>query len=260
MDFGTLIEILKVTAIIGYLVAALLLFKHQKTGLIIAGVGWIANVGIMVVSWLGMGEPPFGNMYYVLVFIASCFIPLHFLISWKEKIKWLLPYFLVAASVSMAGSFFMKSQAVWRRSPALQSIWFIPHVTSYSISYALFAIAVALVVIALIRKRRNHNDQTKYESASYQLVRLAFPFMTFGLLLGALWAEEAWGVYWSWDPKETWSLITWTLYLVYFHALRHKELRKWANTIQILAFIALLMTFIGVNLLPSLGSILHSYT
>lgn len=260
MDYIMLINVLKITAVVSYLVAAILLFFHQKPGLIVAGLGWCCNLGIMLVSWLGMGEPPLGNMYYVLVFISLCFIPLHLLVSWKEDVKWLLPYFVSAATLSMVGSFFMKSQAVWRRSPALQSIWFVPHVTAYSISYALFAIAAVLVVVSLARAKHNPEEKIKYDSASYQLIRLGFPFMTFGLLSGALWAEKAWGIYWSWDPKETWALVTWMLYLVYFHALRDKNLKKWANTVQILAFLALLITFIGVNLLPRLGSILHSYT
>ena len=83
--------------------------------------------------------------------------------------------------------------------------------------------------------------------------------MTFGLLSGALWAEEAWGRYWSWDPKETWSLITWTLYLIYFHCRRSPGLRQWSPAAHVLAFLALLTTFFLVNLLPKMGSVLHSY-
>jgi ABC-type transport system involved in cytochrome c biogenesis permease subunit len=83
--------------------------------------------------------------------------------------------------------------------------------------------------------------------------------MTFGLLSGALWAEEAWGVYWSWDPKETWALITWTLYLVYFHCRRSPSLQRFADAAQMAAFLALLTTYLLVNLLPKLASALHSY-
>ncbi len=263
MNLRVILDILKIVTTIGYLVATVLLFyQKRKPGFALAGIAWATNLGILVVSWLGLGEPPFGNMYYVLVFVAFSFVPLHLFMNkmeQQEEHSWLLPYFLAAATTFMIGSFFMKSQAVWRRSPALQSLWFVPHVTAYSISYALFTMAAALVVIALIRNKLGFKDKTKYEAASYRLIRLGFPLMTFGLLSGALWAEEAWGIYWSWDPKETWALITWILYSVYLHALRDKRLDRWANLWQILAFIALLITFIGVNLLPKFGSILHSY-
>lgn len=92
------------------------------------------------------------------------------------------------------------------------------------------------------------------------MLLLAFPFMTFGMLSGALWAEEAWGVYWSWDRKEVWSLITWTLYVVYFHSRLSPRTRRWAPTLQSVAFVALVITFLAVNLLPKLSSALHSYT
>jgi ABC-type transport system involved in cytochrome c biogenesis permease subunit len=88
---------------------------------------------------------------------------------------------------------------------------------------------------------------------------LSFPFMTFGMLSGALWAEEAWGAYWSWDIKETWSLITWGTYLIYFHCRKNKDLQKWQRPVHILAFAALLITFFIVNLLPKIQS-LHSYS
>jgi ABC-type transport system involved in cytochrome c biogenesis permease subunit len=78
------------------------------------------------------------------------------------------------------------------------------------------------------------------------------------MLSGALWAEEAWGQYWSWDAKEVWSLITWGLYLIYFH-LRKSEWKQYADWAHLLAFLALLTTFFLVNLIPKLGSILHSY-
>ena len=83
--------------------------------------------------------------------------------------------------------------------------------------------------------------------------------MTFGMLSGALWAEEAWGIYWSWDAKETWALVTWSAYLIYFHCRMSPRFKPYATVAQILAFIFLLITFLVVNLLPKMGSLLHSY-
>ena len=91
------------------------------------------------------------------------------------------------------------------------------------------------------------------------VARMAFPFMTFGLLSGALWAEKAWGRYWSWDPKETWALAMWLCYALYFHCRRHPKLERFALPCQIAGFAALVVTFLFVGLLPRLGSALHTY-
>jgi ABC-type transport system involved in cytochrome c biogenesis permease subunit len=124
------------------------------------------------------------------------------------------------------------------------------------ISYALATIAF---IMYLVRKVGKVSD-TQYDRAIYEILRLGFPFITFGMLSGALWAEEAWGTYWSWDRKETWSLITWSLYLIYFHCLTEKKLKKYADLAQVLAFLALVTTFFLVNLWPKLSSVLHSYS
>ena len=103
-------------------------------------------------------------------------------------------------------------------------------------------------------------DYKKYSKAVYEVLLLSFPLMSFGMLSGTLWAEDAWGGYWSWDVKEIWSLITWFTYLAYFH-IRRTNLKKWDLVIQILAFLALLFTFLVVNygLISKLKSALHSY-
>ena len=93
--------------------------------------------------------------------------------------------------------------------------------------------------------------------AAEALVVLAFPLLTFGLGSGALWADEAWGAYWSWDIKETWALLTWCLYLIWFHLRRRTPLLS-RRPLLILAWVAVLITFLVVNLLPKIVS-LHSY-
>ena len=123
------------------------------------------------------------------------------------------------------------------------------------ISYSLAFIAFILLLVAFA----SNNNSTKYDDACYETISLAFPLMTFGLLSGSLWANEVWGGYWSWDPKETWALITWTLYLIYFHLRKTKQLNSYANLAHILAFTSLVTTFILVNILPKLSSQLHSY-
>lgn len=237
----------------------LFLFRRPAAGFTVWGLAWLLNAGLFAANWIFCGEPPFGNMYHVLTVLAWCFLPLYGWFSSRAGMKQVHLYFAFAAMFPMIGGLFMPRDIFWSRMPALQSPWFVPHVLAYMISYALAAVAFALTVAGLRRRAATAAPGLDREAAAYEILRLAFPFMTFGMLSGALWAEEAWGVYWSWDPKETWSLITWTLYAIYLHSRRTRTLRPWAAPAQLLAFGALLTTFLLVNLLPKLSSALHSY-
>ena len=178
----------------------------------------------------------------------------------RDNLEWIGVYFAAVSALSLIGSFFMSPDITWKRMPALQSPWFVPHVTSYMISYALATVAFVMYLVGKIREKTGKVSANRYDRAIYAILGLGFPFMTFGMLSGALWAEEAWGTYWSWDRKETWSLITWSLYLIYFHCVTEKKLKKYADLAQVLAFLALITTFFLVNLWPKLSSVLHSYS
>jgi ABC-type transport system involved in cytochrome c biogenesis permease subunit len=245
-----------------YLLAWLaLILRSRWTGYVILALGWLGNVGLVLFNWLAAGEPPLGNMYHVQVVLALCFLPLYLLAARRDGLSWTAPFFAFISALPLIGAVFMDKNVEWQRMPALQSPWFVPHVLAYMIGYALAAVAFALTMTRLVRDRITHQSElSRYRVAAATVLRQAFPFMTFGMLSGALWAEQAWGAYWSWDPKETWSLITWLLYVLYFHCLTRKSLRRFAEPAQILAFVALLTTFFLVNLLPKLSSALHSYT
>ena len=243
-----------------FLLAWLMLWRGWRGGFAVFVLAWAGVVGLITYNAVMAGEPPLGNMYHVLVFLSACFLPLFGLLAWRAKLSWLGCYFAFASAMPLIGACFLDRDVVWRRMPALQSPWFVPHVTMYMISYSLATVAFALLVIRLVRIRTLTPDgTTRYDGACYEVLRLAFPLLTFGMLSGALWADEAWGGYWSWDSKETWSLITWTLYLAYFHCRKECGLRRFENWAQGLAFAALLITFLLVNLLPKLSSALHSY-
>jgi cytochrome c-type biogenesis protein CcsB len=259
---SSLVTYLLITAIGIYMASfAALLAKKNTAGAMLAFLGWLASAGVMATNWIACGHPPFGSMGHVMVVLSLCFMPLYLFLRGSYNLGWLAVYFIFASAFPLVGSLFMEKETGWRRVPALQSAWFIPHVTAYMLSYALATVAFVLTIVQQVRLRMfKQADQVPlYDSAGYQILRLAFPFMTFGLLSGALWDEAAWGVYWSWDPKETWSLITWTLYLAYFHSRNDTRLKPYVVTIQILAFAALVTTFLLVNLLPKLASALHSY-
>ncbi len=237
-----------------------LVMRRQRIGYVFFGVGWLANAGLFIFNWVAAGEPPFGNMYHVQIVLALCFLPLYLMAARQLAFTWTACFFAFASGLPLLGAIFMEKNVGWQRMAVLQSPWFVPHVLSYMIGYALCTVAFVMTLAKWIRLKILHQeDVSRYRTAITVVLRLSFPFMTFGMLSGALWAEEAWGAYWSWDAKETWSLITWMLYVIYFHCLTRKPLRRFAEPAQILAFMALLTTFFLVNLLPKLGSVLHSY-
>ena len=247
-----------VIAVVSYLGSGVLFVLHrEKMAYILAAVGWIANLGVFIKNWYINGYPPFASMYQVLGDISLLFVVLMVLIILlRPKQKWLAPYFTFGAMIPLLGTLFMDRNMRWSLMPALRSPYFVPHVFSYVLSYALAAVAFLVSVIGLVKR----SDAARYDAANYLILRIAFPFMTLGLLLGALWADQVWGNYWTWDIKEVWSLITAAFYLCYFHARKTPKMRKYANVFSIIGFLALIFTFLCVNVLPNVEGSMHTYT
>ena len=142
--------------------------------------------------------------------------------------------------------------------PALQSPWFAPHVIIYMFAYAMLG-ASAITGGYLLWIKKSLSD-TKEIFLCDNLVYVGLSFMTLGMLTGALWAKEAWGNYWSWDPKETWAAITWMGYLLYIHLrLFRRTGRKTLYALLIVSFLALQMCWYGVNYLPAAQQSVHLY-
>lgn len=150
---------------------------------------------------------------------------------------------------------------VYPLQPALRSIWLAFHVSTAIIAYASFAMSFVFALIILFSKNGQSSflpipDSASLDHWSYKLAMIGLSFLTIMLITGAVWAEYAWGRFWSWDPKETWALITWLVYAAYLHL----RLRNWkdhkAAVINVIGFAAVIFTFFGVSyLLPGL----HSY-
>jgi len=126
-------------------------------------------------------------------------------------------------------------------------------------AYALLGAAVVMSVYLLFFKKGTDTD--KEMEITDNLAYVGLSFMTLGMLMGALWAKEAWGHYWSWDPKETWAAITWLSYLVYVHYRQYRpRIVRSALWVLIIAFILLQMCWWGINYLPSAqGMSVHTY-
>lgn len=214
---------------------------------------WGLAALLFAADWVLAQAPPFGNMRHVLAFFPLVMYPAAVYLRHCRGLcvdGWLA----AASAFALIGALSMPLQASWRQMPALQSPWFAPHVISYVLSYGLMTVAALMVLIRPLRGEKAVQDERSADA----LVKLAFPFMTFGLWSGALWADAAWGAYWSWDIKEVWALITWCVYLIYLHTECHVSCAAWRCPLLLLGFVAVLVTFFVVNLLPNIQS-LHSY-
>lgn len=144
--------------------------------------------------------------------------------------------------------------------PALQSPWFSPHVIIYMFSYAILG-AVTIIAIYYLVREKKIDDKTRIMDMTDNLVYVGTAFITMGMLMGAIWAKEAWGHYWSWDPKETWAAATWLGYLGYIHyRIYRTSSNKISMYLLIVAFVLLQICWYGVNYLPSAQQSVHTYS
>ena len=217
--------------------------------------GFACNLTLVVNNYLVNGYVPFVSMYQVLTFLGVCFFPIWLMMRFVRRSGWMSPCFTLAAAVVMTGLCFMNAEAKWEFAPALQSPFFIPHVLVYMISYCMGAVAFILTIISFTKKGK---DLARMEQGIYDSVCVVFPFMTMGLFLGSIWANEIWGHFWSWDIKENFSLVTWAIYMLYLHFRRNTKLKKHARIFALIGFAGIIVTFLFANVLGAGG--IHSYS
>jgi len=242
---------------------------------IIVTAGWLAQTAAIGMRWyesyqLGIGHAPMSNLYESLVFFSWTIILLYLFIQYKYKIKILGAFVTPFAFLGMAYASISPNvnETIQPLVPALQSNWLISHVVTCFLGYAAFAVSCGVSCTYILKKRYEERQATGgvlgafpasavLDELVYKTIAIGFPLLTIGIVTGAAWANYAWGTYWSWDPKETWSLITWFIYAAFLHA---RVTRGWrgvkAAVLSIIGFVAVIFTYLGVNLLLS-G--LHSY-
>ncbi|MBQ6406289.1 MAG: cytochrome c biogenesis protein CcsA [Prevotella sp.] len=208
--------------------------------------------------WISLERPPLRTMGETRLWY-SFFLPLAGLLVYSRwRYKWILSFSTLLSVVFICVNLLKPEIHSKTLMPALQSPWFAPHVIVYMFAYALLGAAVVMAVYLLVRQRWSQQETEITDN----LVYVGLAFLTFGMLFGALWAKEAWGHYWSWDPKETWAAITWLAYLVYIHfrLYRPQQLTP-ALWMLIVCFVLLQMCWWGINYLPSAqGSSVHTYS
>ena len=227
-------------------------------------VGFALHTAALVCRGIGAGRLPLTNQYEFATSFAwgLCLVSLIFVIRFKFPV---LGAFAAPVIFLIIGYAAMQSKDVKALMPALRSNWLGFHVSTAIIAYGAFGVSFVLSIIFLLRDKMKASgfldqhipDREKLDMISYRSVSLGLLFLTFTIITGAIWAERAWGSYWSWDPKETWSLVTWIIYAIYLHLRLRKGWRGRAAAIFcVVGFICVLFTYLGVNTwLPGV----HSY-
>ncbi len=248
---------------------------------IISFVGLAGNTGAIVLRTIIAQRPPLANGYEFILTFCWGIVAVLLFTEFRFKIKALgsfvmpIPFLLIMFILMSMGPEERIAAAI---PPALKSQWLTFHVITAMFSYGAFAVSFALGLMYLFKTGQSDEKPSKttgknlsktsgrasripaletLDELSYKVVGFAFPLLTLCIITGAIWANYAWGTYWSWDPKETWSLITWIIYAGYLHArLMYGWKGKRAAWLAVFGFLAVLFTFFGVNyFLPGL----HSY-
>ncbi|MFZ5754549.1 MAG: c-type cytochrome biogenesis protein CcsB [Bacillota bacterium] len=241
-------------------------FNHSEAKAQVASgassIGFLGTTAALVVYTIGVGRVPLASMFEFGLFFLWSIVGIHLFIEYKYKLKQ-LGVIVLPMVFSMTLWLLMIEKGSRPLMPALRSNWLYFHVFTAIMAYGAFAVSFAVALLYLIKEgaggnfARNLPQLEVLDNLTHKIIMVGMPFLTLCIVTGAVWAEYAWGSYWSWDPKETWSLITWFVYAVYLHA---RFVANWkgkkAIYLAIGGFLAVLFTFFGVNLLlPGL----HSY-
>lgn len=225
---------------------------------ILMGVGIILFTLFIIGLWIGQERPPLRTVGETRLWFSLFLAIIGYITYRRWKYKWLIPFLGSIATVFVCINIFKPEIHSTTLMPALQSYWFVPHVIVYILSYAMLGAATILSVMQLANIKKNRPDPTLYQQMD-NMVYVGFGFLMLGMLTGAIWAKEAWGHYWSWDPKETWAFITSAAYLVYIHMRLQKLHAKFTLWVLPFAFILLMITWIGINYLPVSKDSVHTY-
>jgi cytochrome c-type biogenesis protein CcsB len=241
---------------------------------------WIGNITsnffiflILSLRWVISGYFPLSNLYESLLFLNWCLLFIIFIVESKTQTRIIsaivIPLNLL---INTFATLILPQpmQIAVSLVPSLQSNWLMMHVSMMMLSYAILLLGSLLSILFFILNKNYSIHKSvinqkiiktqlleNIDNWSYRIIGIGFPFLTIGIISGAIWANEAWGSYWSWDPKETWALITWIIFAAYIHArLTQGWKGEKASILGALGFLIVWICYLGTNFL---GQGLHSY-
>lgn len=269
------IVLLKATTLF-YLVGALLYLyfvftlneRSARIGRMFLLVGVIVHGVAFVARYFVAGYTPVTSLFESLTFFAFAIVGVFLAFELRYNLRVLGAFVAPLAFAFSIFAAFLPGE-VRTLAPALNSYWLPVHVALLFFGNAVFAVAFGAAIMYLLMEKelkrkkmgaifRRLPSLDVLDDINYRCLTIGFPLLTLGIITGSIWAEYAWGSYWSWDPKEVWSLITWLLYAALLHGRLTVGWRgRKAAILAIVGFGAILFTFLGVNLLlPGL----HTYT
>jgi cytochrome c-type biogenesis protein CcsB len=229
-------------------------------------IAWGLHGAEIVTRGMAANRVPWGNMYEFVSAIAFAAVTVYLVMVWRHKVSWLGPFLMVAVVIALGIATIWLYNDPGPLRPALHSYWIAIHVTAAVTATGTFTVAGVATLLYLVRSYvparaggilERVPGAAALDSLAHRTIMFAFPIWTFAIIAGAIWADSAWGRYWGWDPKETWSFITWVGYACYLHARATAGWRgRKAAFVSLIAFACLLFNFFGINYLVS-G--LHSY-
>lgn len=251
-----------IPAIIFWAMGAYFSFKNRTSiAYVFTILGLMVFASYIAGMWISLERPPLRTMGETRLWY-SFFLPVAGLITYiRWKYKWILSFSTIMAVVFIVINILKPEIHNKTLMPALQSPWFSPHVIIYMFSYAVLGAATIFGIYLLIQHKKQEDIQNSMNIID-NLIYVGTAFLTMGMLTGAVWAKEAWGHYWSWDPKETWAAATWLGYLIYIHYRNHRPSRfTKALWVLIISFVLLQVCWYGINYLPSAqGVSVHTYS
>ncbi len=245
----------------------------SRLGTYLSLLGFTAQTLAIILRWvesyeMGIGHAPLSNLYESLVFFSWTLMLLYLILEWRTKNRTIGVFVTPLVFLAMAYASFSPniSSHIQPLIPALKSNWLISHVITCFFGYAAFALSFGISIMYLLKRLDTAEKNNLFlrlipstavlDDLNYQMIVIGFLMLTLGIITGSVWAHSAWGTYWSWDPKETWSLITW---LVYASVIHTRLVRGWKGKkiaiLAIVGFACVLFTYFGVNYLAGL----HSY-
>lgn len=261
------------------LLALVMALRNRRLGTLAVTTVWCgfsAHSAAIGLRWLesyrlpgAIGHAPLSNLYESVIFFAWSIVLIYLIIDLRLRQRAVGVFVVPFALLAMCWAQLRGNDAIEPLVPALQSNWLTYHVVTCFLGYAAFAVGCAVSIMYLVKSASSASKSSEtddllpslevLDALNYKAIMIGFPFLTLGIVTGAAWANYAWGTYWSWDPKETWSLIVWFIYAAFLHA---RLTRGWSGRraawLSILGFAATLFCYLGVNLIPAIGG-LHSY-
>lgn len=247
-------------AAVCWICGALLSIRKDRGGSAIAVslLGSAVFFAFIIGMWMSLERPPLRTQGETRLWYSFFLSLTGIVIYARWRYRWILSFSTMMAVMFTCINLFKPEIHSKTLMPALQSPWFVPHVIVYMFAYAMMG-AATLFAIFLWWKHSRKGIENQELTVCDNLVRIGWAFLTMGMTMGSLWAKEAWGDFWTWDPKETWAMATWLSYLLYLHARPHIKDKNILFGLLIFSFILLQMCWYGVNFLPSAQGSVHTY-